>query len=764
MDNSARPQNFLKNVVSLRIGKEAPLSAVCALLLAVLPGFPFAFFLTKDKLQYDVILRRAIVFSLVFIGAIGWLPFGDRIPLMWWLALMLVFCIAALPGVVITVRAAAAPRFVPGSRIPNIAGLIALVLLAAIQLVHPIVDWDAINYYLVGAMDTVANGHYTSYFSHFVEITPGSPNTLPPALPTLYALAIKVGRLLGTSADASLRLIPVAYIAGIWLATRRLASVFMARPWAETAALLSIIMPGMLAVIIGVPLLLDLAFTFLALQFVVEALSLGSDSAFAVGLTAGALAIEKIDGLPYVALASITLLLPRFSPNARLLLSAAAAILLPAAALRLHMLDKAPVPVTFAAIITCALVFVVASARSPMNDRRPGFRYAILAAIGFLPGALQALKLTLLTGSPAAYYLPSLATHQSALWHRAVQMIAEARIYAPTIQPGLPENFGFGLLFWWGFAPPMMLGALWGVYKGVREKEPVLWLVAIVAIVELAFLTIFGLDDFRHLLPVLPLISILAIYGFSRIPANATGATLFLCISYFASIPFAWVAQQRFFSPPMNVLQTLQIDQWHSLASRALITISIYLAILSCGGVLIIRLFKTEERTEWRWSRAILATAAVLCGLAWFEPVIATALNPGFAAQQRMVIAQQDGGYIPALQSVIERHDGNVVLTYGSFGTTWFSNATLRHAELTDASDLETIIPCMRQKQMACISALGVHSAILPAPGTAGYQALQRLLAATQLEEIEQLYSPSRSSAQSFGVWVVLRPHLQHDW
>jgi hypothetical protein len=107
-------------------------------------------------------------------------------------------------------------------------------------------------------------------------------------------------------------------------------------------------------------------------------------------------------------------------------------------------------------------------------------------------------------------------------------------------------------------------------------------MIASVAILfDLAFLTIFALDDYRHLLPILPLIAILATNGIRAIGKTLPTRLTILAVALTSTIPFAWVAQQRIFGPPIDFLNLLLFDQWDALSLDAIFNIASLLIALS---------------------------------------------------------------------------------------------------------------------------------------------------------------------------------------
>src|SRR5581483_46364 len=96
--------------------------------------------------------------------------------------------------------------------------------------------------------------------------------------------------------------------------------------------------------------------------------------------------------------------------------------------------------------------------------------------------------------------------------------------YISAIRPGLPEHFGLGLLFWWGLAPATNLLAAFGLIRAIRTRSPIVPIGIAALIYEFAWLTIFRLDDFRHLMPIAPVVAVLATYSLQRLAREREGA------------------------------------------------------------------------------------------------------------------------------------------------------------------------------------------------------------------------------------------------
>jgi hypothetical protein len=754
------------------------MSAIVSALFALFPGFILTYFLDSKERSIAAQICDAIVLSLLIESAVAWLPGGTIMPFGLWL--MISLGLSAV-GFALFAHRIISRRVVllPGSRQMLVLRAVALGAIAfygVILLVRPNIDWDAITYYLPVSLDFTLSGHFGTYLSNAVTTANGAPNVQPPIMPVLYALAIGVAQIFHSTADFAIRLFALVFIAGTWLSVRRLASAFLPPVLAESAGLLYLLLPATVSAASAVPLLLDLGFTFLCTALIAEVVHLSdldTKSWIRIGCIASAIVLFKVNGLPFVALTCASVVLTRLPAFLSRILAAGMVIGMVLLTAHFHFFDKVATPSLAISIGVVAALMIYCA--GPHGKAWSGSRSATIGAIAALvPGALHLVTMTLIVGSPAAYYIPQLAKVSTAHWHEALALLNSAQLYVSSTQPGLPEHFGPGLLFWWGFSPLLALFGLAAIVLSGRNRESIAQLAMVCLLFAAAFLTIFRLDDFRHLLPVTPLIPVLALYAVYRLNSEERWARWVTLLAV-AAVPFFWIGQQSFFTVPLGMLTALHWDQWNALSFTAFVNIALYVAAFVLIGIsapnsrsltaaaavaaglalfcmiglqrldlAIVLLVLSVLLVVQRERNLRYATVVVLVTLAvFFEPVLITAASPGFSAQASQVSAAEDGGYLNVLWPALNNWNARLLLTFKSYGITWFSMGHARRIELTDASDLGRIEPVLRQKDpRTIIQTLGIDGTLLPSPNGSQWSSFESLRKNGQLRGLTSLSDP----------------------
>jgi len=790
------------------------MAEIAAALLAVLPGMCVAHFLLPRKADPLRFVCESIVWSLLLDSAISWAPGASIIPLWVWTASLV--ALSFIGGILGGLRAIAFMRRRALSKelwlfFPAIA---VLSIYALILLVRPNIDWDALTYYLPVSLQFVASGHTTATLFPYVTSVPGAPNTQPPILPDLYAFAIILAQWFHSTADNSIRLIALTFAIGIYFATYRLAQRYLSNNLAKFAALLAILLPATISAVVSYPLYLDLGFTFLGTYFLTVLLAEPDSDLrlFRVGAIASAVALCKVDGFALIGLAVLVFFLVRWKTPISTAFAVLAALAMIVISLKLGFISDSYPGQLWLAVFACGALFVGIAGRTRSDLHFSLFGMAPLF-LGFLPALVRAAQMTQSVGSPVGYYIPALVRHVTPEWHTALGKLTASHVYTASLQPGYPAHFGAGLILWWGFSPLIGMLALTACVIAILRKSKACELVGLVASFDLAFLTIFRLDDFRHLLPTAPLIAILAIWGLrSIIQDNA--ALLFAGGACLASmIPFAWIAQQGAFGAAPAALIINDWDAWHYLSSTGLANAFLFASLLACGilcvsllmpslrpltlnvlrtlrhsskskafygfcasgtlfagfslflfgrqmALLLLLLFASAiilwsmlaYRSKW-FTISILTTAFVSTVL--FVPLWVTASSPGLSKQAVIVKDGWYGGYIPLLRDAIAMPSIKRLLTYKSFDVTWASLGRLQRIDLIDATDLSYYSKALASKTPAgLIRALGIQASILPADGSSEWHTYQRLLKNIDSPEVDALTNPLLGASESNAEWI----------
>lgn len=781
--------------------------AVLSALLAVFPGSIIVTLLDARSRSIGARVSDAIVWSLLLLSVAAWMPGGANIPFTLWVWFAL--GAAALgAGSAVWTAFTEKPSLHTGNLAVSLLRLLsygAIACFAVMLMTRAIVDWDAITYYLPPALDFVLSGHVAAYLSPYVTTAAHAPNTQPPIMPILYALAIGVASIFHGKADESIRLFALVFIVGTWLSARRIAGHYLPPVLKEGAGVLYLLLPATIAAVASNSLYLDLGFTFLTTALIAEIVCLKQNDRFSwlrLAAIASAIVLFKINGLPFVALVTLAVAIARMPVIWSRFAAALTALAMVVISAHFGFFEGVGTPSLWIsiAVVSALLIYCAQPCVAPI---RINTTTAILGLVGLIPAILHVVKMTEIVGSPAGYYVPQLTRVSTPHWHQALSILNKVPLYAASAQPGLPEHFGPGLLLWWGFAPVVALCALIGLLLAGYKRHPILQIASTVLLFALAFLTVFRLDDFRHLLPVTPLITVLAMYAvYQVVPAERRIHSILVLVA--SAVPFCWVAQQRFFAVPLSLLTPLGWDQWHALSLGAFVNIAIYcLAILLFGSATIILrpVDPRNARPIERWATSYAATAicsvvAILCivflhavgaavlvaaagaALAYpklrrrgltlvaaalllgsvFLPLVSTALTPGFRAQASQVSNDEDGGYLAVLLPALHEWDARLLLTYKSYGITWFSVGHARRIDLTDASDLGRIEDVLDRRDPArAIKLLGIDGTIFPTRNGPEWPAFQDLLATGHLAAIPSLNDPLLSEQISNENWSYRR-------
>lgn len=793
------------------------MSALITASFAFLPGAFFSLLLRKRP-SLSGFVTDSIAFSLLADCAIFWVPILGHLHFDVWVEVLYALSVLgfiSLPIVLMRIDWAPLVRVSRYQAALRLASISALAFYTLIVLVRANIDWDAINYYLFDAVNFVKSNQVGLYFSHWVVPVFGAPNTQPPALPILYAAAIDTAARLHESADLAVRLLSVTFVVGLWAAVHRLAGRYLTAAGSDAAALLSVTLPMLAALVVATPLYLDIAITFLSAAVLTEFAYLERTRRgwLRIALYASATILTKITGLGIVIFAAFAFALSRLRGGLAALAVALLYVAFVAASLRLGFFVN--VVSIWLVLALCAIfsltVWGLYAHAAPKAWKAPTFLRTALVVLGLLPGLAFIGELIWLTGSPAGGYVQSVTRVASPNWNWALHTIAASTPYISAIRPGLPQHFGLGLLFWWGLAPATNLLAILGLIRAIRDHSPIVPIGIAGLIYEFAWLTIFRLDDFRHLLPIAPVVAVLAVYGLQRLVSEREDAVFWGAIGLIgAAIPFAWIAQETFFTISYPILLPLDWTQYFSLSTKALWNIALYCAFIAAmffirwsqanqawaryricaaiaGGASLVALFffsvpvagallvaaAIALATVRPWPRLIRFAAVPLCAiaviLATFEPVLATGFGEGFGPHENAVRANEDGSYIGALANVpvvdpsvgTSRSGPATIMTYLGYGITWFSLGALRPFEMNDALILGRLKGDMPKNDLPSLYRIlgryNITSAILPARTERPFVSFARLLGLSRLDVLYALYDPLLTIDVRSGLWRTLK-------
>lgn len=747
------------------------MSTWIALLFVIFPGALVANWTTPRTGDGKSFLCESIVWSLLLGSVYAWVPGGFAIPLSLWTGLLLILTVA---GLVIAIRrtfAAHGAHFRANVSWDTVPVVALFLVYAFILLGRAVIDWDAITYYFTVALEFVFSGHATATLFPFVSTVPGAPNLQPPVMPAVYANAFELARWFQEAPENAVRLTPIAFLIGGYFATRRLAEHYLHKNGARLAALLWLALPATIHGVSFFPLYLDLGITFLCTLFISELVRDNDDSwhhYFRLGVIASTVALFKVNGFALLVLATIAMAIVRANVKiGRVSAIIVLALILGFTAAVGLLSPRYPLELVIG-VMACSAVFYAAAAAS--NARTSFTLTALLAcAAGFAPGILRAIQLTITVGSPAGYYIPALVHNTPTAWKQAVALLSHADIYASFLEPGLPGNYAPGLLLWWGFSPVIGLLAGTACVLAIRRKQQISELAAIAALFDLAYLTVFQYGGMRDLLPVVPLISILAAYTICAFGTSTADRRLLMLFTLLSIVPFAWNGQEFIFGDALAVAKVLGWNAWQAFSTRSLLTETLFGGIILASAWLVSSyalrfpvvpsLIKRLQRslhaqvTLVQPARASWLIAGIIC-LLFFIPLWLLALRPGIAKQRDILMNSEDFGYLPVLVRALADHDVRRLLTYKAYGTTWFSGGRVGRIDIADGTDLAYYSrEFAKTSPSEIIGGMDVQGSILPAPQTTEHTVLERVLSTFHYDDVSSLDDPLIGHASGNANW-----------
>ncbi len=784
--------------------------AIIAALIVILPGMIIANSVRPRGSGLISFLCESIVWSLLIDSAISWIPGGDAVPLWAWTAFLLLL---ACVGAVIGARRISSYR-TAGNLWLFVPAAVVVAIYALVLLVRPNIDWDALTYYLPVSVQYAMSGHATATLYPYVSTVPDSPNIGPPILPQIYSSAIILAQWFHATADASIRLIALIFVFGIYASTLKLAKRYLPENTARFAALITLLLPAISSAVVAYPLYLDLGVTFLGTYFIGTLLEPDKRILHfvSIGAIAAAVALFKIDGFAFLGLALLSIMFVRLPARIAHFGSAILAISMVGVAFKLGFISGAYSPGLWTAVIFCAIIFVAISGRAPA-PLRFSFGPILGLLLGFIPAIIQAVKMTRGIGSIAGYYVPAWVRNVPQSWHTALSKLSSSHLYTASLQPGNPAHFGVGLVLWWGFSPLVGVLAFGACVAAIVRRSQISEIVAIVASFDLAFLTIFRLDDLRHLLPVAPLMVILAIWGLRTIAKSRATTWMVTSVCLISITPFAWAAQEGVFGPPAQPLLNIKWDQWNALSTTGLMNAALLVILLLCCIYAIIRNrprieyfipimlgWIGQHRSELFYSclgtgallsslillffgpqaaamtflatllpaliwalpahgklqiSAAITTTAFIAG-AFFVPLWSVAGATGLSQQADAVRSSWYGGYNSLLVQAIQNPSVHRLLTYKSYGVTWSSMGRLQRIDLIDATDLAYYAKALASGSAPkLIRSLQIQASILPTAGSAEEPTFERVVQAIDGPEIALLANPLLGTQESTPEWTL---------
>lgn len=775
-------------------------AAAVAASFLVLPGYALVAFVKRPVSAWARLLD-AIVWSIFLTSAIFWLWPLHALRLDTWFFVCLGMSALGLAIAIGGALLRLVRRQIGFPKTERLALLIAIVAVSAFILVNlivrPSIDWDAVNYYFFVAIGFSNANHVGMTLPTSIIITPNTPNGITPLMPTIYALAIEGAAFFRETTEAAVHLIPFVFFVGTLVATRQLASRFMTSVAADAAALFVAVMPAMINYYVGNPLYVDGLTVFLLAALANELYRFGSDwlQGPRIGALLTLIILSKANGFVLIAFVAVVVVAGALKQQRGRILAAIFALGLIAVAAILHEYDTVS-SVGLWIAIPLTLFGCIAFVTPMQIQLRGAWRELLWIAIFTVPGAFYMYALSKASGSPAGFFVPSLIHVATPNYQWALKALSLGALYSTASQPGLPQNYAPGLLLWWGFSPFINVLAIVGAVFAYRQMPRVRPIVLLILFFYVGFLTIFNLTSFRHLLPVLPFLAVLAAFGLSRL---LHGRAEYIAWSTLAvvtlSVPFAWTAQLGMYLPPLPWLSALSLDPYHALSNRAMLWTFLFVVSI-CAGAIVLRKFARLTSMAPRWADLVaigafvasacfilyadipLAIAACVVGLfassvvskrwdvvnanaaRWalpaaaivtagivFEPLIAAAISPGLAAQSAAVKNNEDLAYVPALQTAMAMGSGQgSILTYQGYGVSWYSSGRYRRIDLTDAFDLGAMRTAVQtlsaERFLHGLASYDAFAAILPAPGTRKYESYSRMRAAANLPGLYALDDP----------------------
>lgn len=735
------------------------MAPIIAALLVIMPGAAAATLSAPKASSPRVFICESIVWSLLLGSLYAWVPLGKTIPIFPFVGALFILSIFSSFLVLHRLRAAF-PAFRPNRLkiswdIAPVSVLFIIYLIVLLQ--RGTIDWDAITYYFTVAVQFVLSGHATTSLYPYVSTVAGTLNTQPPIMPSIYANALVVGKILGSWPSNVVRLIPFVFIAGGYFATRELAGHYLPRQAARFAALLWLALPATVNAVCTYPLYLDIGFTFLCTYFIATLVEPAQSPShyFRLGVIAATVGLFKVDGFALIVFAVSAVYLVRGTKVIGKFFS----FLLAAALIGITVLvglmhADMPIDLLLGVLISAAF-FIAASGQSVGIASLSLADFAALL-LGFSPGILRAIQLTITVGSPAGLYIPSLAKHISPQWHQAVNTLNNLHVYAASVRPGLPSHYALGLIFWWGISP--VVGLLSGcfIFSALFNKPRLLEIVAILALFNLSYLTLFQYGGMRDLLPAIPLIVVLAIEAILNLFPERQMRYIASIVCLASSIPFAWNGQEYIFSASTPIMEALHWDAWNSFSTQGIVLMCIYSGLILSILIAVRHFFvkplrisaepaSVKRQFEMSAGRRQYALGApyVLIVIAIFIPFWGAAIKPGLAATASSLQEAEDYGYLPVLFPLLSDRGVRRILTYKAYGITWFSFGRDRRIDLVDATDLSHYRSALRHESpRELIRALDIQAMLIPARGSAEYATYRRVLRAFHYPWLGTLADP----------------------
>lgn len=787
------------------------MSAFAILVAALLPaaiGAAPALWLRGRPTVWTVV-SDSLLWGLLLISAIAWLPPLQTVGFDAWLFVCMGIAIASIVAAIFLRGKMASLPFMslPSPRVLlYLATATGFFIYLIICLTRPGVDWDAINYYLLAAVDFVTANHVGWLFSHHVTIAGHAPNEVPPLVPLWYGQAIGIAAILHANASDVVRLIPFVLLIGSWAAIRRLALAAQLEPtYADGAALLFLLLPAVVNQMTTFALYVDGAMVFVFIALVAE-LATNDDSAAKyarIGALCTLALLAKISGPVLVVFLLIAVLAGKQRRRVAVaLIGLTCAVLIAVAAVVGDFGGDLSIGRYVAIAAAAAFSLLAASSfRATPSFRMPA---VMLALIGAIPGALYLWKLSHLLGSPAGYYVASWAHVASPNFGWALRALRAADVYGWNRQLGLPEHYGIGLLLWWGLAPLTNALAVAGAALAIRRGSAVAGLALIVALFYVAWLSVLNLIDFRHLLPAMALLPVLAAYFIRAVlaPSESRCHWAFLGILV-CSAPFMWVGQWPYSGFPNRFLSRYSLDPGHVMTTQGLLMTGLFvvgvavayvagrsihvsapmassaapsfvLALLGIIALVVLTLpwmaaallvtaaaLELARRFPARFKRSATVAAFVGAVVLGFEPVAATAVTPGLPADSGTTRAQYYFAYYPALEEVARRQSSGTIFTFAGYGVSWYTVGRLRRIDLADALDLGILRPDLAstyaQDSLRALGRNGATWGILPAASSAVGGEFINLMRAASLPGMNTLLDATLTTQVRRGAWTLVR-------
>jgi len=680
----------------------------------------------------------------------------------------------------------------------------------SILVTRPIFEWDAVSYYLPAAQNYVELNHFSNTFSQAFNIGNQVPVDAPPLIPWLYALGIEIGAILHQPADRAIRLIPFIFLLIFWLATNEIAHAILPRKFAKYASLLTAALPLLILNVVAQAFYLDIP---IAACFVALIAAITSKQRSATPIVVGAWALltvlTKITGLPLVML-----LICCFAAYSLGGIKGRLAILMSIGFLILAS-AKLMVLLNFEGMMQWILLAFATVALWCAIPERTGttkldVRAYCLAALVFFPGGWYLVERAKTFGGLPEYYLLLAGAH-SPNFYWAQTLIQESGLLDTYVPPDIRQHLGVGVLLWWGFSPVVMLFACLGALLAIKHKSRARFFIVASIMLIVLWITMFHSRDYRHILPILAFESVFALYAVQKlfVRVRATANFVIVCL-FWITMPLTWIAQQKIYASPISPELFNQDAAWTSkilvvtfvgtiacsmllfslsfakhrpfvsarapfmdkswvllfwiaaafavasvLLSRsttAIIATNVTLVSLFAAGAL--TLLRRKHRGFWILSSLC---ATIICS---FEPLIATGTSVHFSDNSKQITDREFIGYIPALRKATVQR-GNSILSFLTYGVSWFSEAKVRPINLLNPVDLAHLRSLLSSgdvtKLVLAMNQLGVRSAIFPAAGkNFYYRGFYDFLNKAGLKSVQGLSDPLFSSVYGINGWEVL--------